>query len=422
MPEGPLTVALRTSFLLYMLLLLVHSLLQRWYARQDARREREGARSAPPRGYMPTVDVVIPCLDEEPELLDDCFAAVLRRQREYPGAVRVFVVDDGSRRYERLRPVYEHYAGLPGWTVTRRGYAGKRHAQSIVLERGSSEIVVTVDSDTVLEAGALRAITVPLWQPDVGAVTGSIGVSNHSENRLTRIIERQYAFLFGTERAAQSACDAVLCCAGPFAAYRRSVLSLVWDRYLNQRFLGMTCTTGDDIHLTNLVIGAGFRSVYQPRAVSRTQVPSTVRQYLRQQGRWYRSFYRELMWIAPLLPRRHPYLAVDVLARALVPLLLGLAYLLGAVEVTTGHLELLRRDLVPLGAMTLTGAVFVVVRARNVRLAPIALLHAALLMLARLRALLGLYRERWATRRPGVDLQGADSTTGLADREATDEA
>ncbi len=402
MPEIPLTIALRTSFLLYMVLLLVHSSLQRWYASQGARRAREGARFAPP-DYAPSVDVVIPCLDEEPQLLDDCCAAVMRCQLDYPGKVRVFVVDDGSRRYERLRPVYERYDALRDWTVIRQGHSGKRRAQNEAIVHGSSEIVVTVDSDTVIEPGALRAITLPLWQPNVGAVTGSIGVSNHSENRLTRIIERQYDFLFDTERAAQSACDAVLCCAGPLAAYRRTVLSQVWDRYLNQRFLGMTCATGDDIHLTNLIIGAGFHSVYQSRAVSRTEVPTTLRQYLRQQGRWYRSFYRELLWIAPLLPRRHPYLAVDVLARALVPLLLSFAYLLAALEVGSGNVRLFLNDLVPLGAMTLTGAIFVVVRARNVRLAPIALLHAILLLVARLRALLGLFRrERWGTRHPGI--------------------
>ncbi len=414
MPELALTVALRTSFLAYMTLLLVHSLLQRWYAAQTTRRQGQGARSSP-LGYAPSVDIVIPCLDEEPKLLSDCCASVLRCQQTYPGTVEVFVVDDGSRDYQRLRPVYEYYGAFPGWRVVRKGYAGKRRAQDVALRLGDNEIVVTVDSDTVLEPDALRQITIPLWHPRTGAVTGSIGVSNRSENRLTRIIERQYDFLFGRERAAQSACDAVLCCAGPFAAYRRSVLALVWDHYLNQKFLGMTCATGDDIHLTNLVIGAGFRSVYEPGAVSRTQVPSTVRQYLRQQGRWYRSFYRELRWITPLLPRRHPYLAVDVLARALVPLLLSLAYLLSALEVAGGHMGLFLHDLVPLGAMTLTAAVFVVVRARHVRLAPIALVHAGLLLLARLQALLGLYRERWGTRSAGIELGDVELVREFAD-------
>jgi cellulose synthase/poly-beta-1,6-N-acetylglucosamine synthase-like glycosyltransferase len=412
-PEIPLTVALRTSFLVYMTLLLVHALLQHWYASQNARRRCEGATPARPGG-VPSVDVVIPCLDEEPWLLDQCCASVLRCQRRYPGLVKVFVVDDGSRRYELLRPVYERYAALPGWQVIRQAYAGKRRAQDVALRLGSSKIVVTVDSDTVLEPGALQAVTAPLWHPGIGAVTGRVGVSNHAENQLTRIIERQYGFLFDQERAAQSACDAVLCCAGPFAAYRRAVLSLVWDRYLDQRFLGMTCASGDDIHLTNLVIGAGFASVYEPRAVCWTKVPTTVRQYLRQQGRWYRSFYRELLWITPLLPRCHPYLAVDVLSRALVPLLLSIACLLSALEVISGHPRLFLHDLVPLGAMALTGAVFVVARARNIRLAPIALLHAGLLLLARLRALLGLHQEHWGTRHPGVDpsefeLEGLDA-------------
>jgi N-acetylglucosaminyltransferase len=419
-PEIAFTVALRASFLAYMTLLLVHSLLQLWYAWQNARRQRDQTHSNRP-GSAPNVDIVIPCLDEKPQLLEACCAAVLRCQREYPGMVKVFLVDDGSRQYERLHPVYQHYEALPNWRVIRQAHAGKRRAQDVAVQDGSGEIVVTVDSDTVLEAGALQAIADAFRDPETGAVTGNIGVSNHSENRLTRIIERQYDFLFGLERAAQSACDAVLCCAGPFAGYRRAALSLVWERYLNQKFLGMTCTTGDDIHLTHLIIGARFRSVYEPRAAARTQVPATVKQFLRQQLRWYRSFYRELRWIVPLLPRLQPYLYVDVLSRALVPLLLTLALLLSALELVGGHLGLFLHDLVPLGAMILTGAIFVIVRARNIRLVPIALLHAVLLLVARLQALLGLYKEHWGTRPPGVDLCEAELIARLTETNVTDD-
>ena len=422
MPIIALTVALRTSFFVFMTLLLAHSLLQRWYAARNAQRQREQAERDRP-GAAPSVDIVIPCLDEEPELLEDCCASVLKCQQDYPGSAKVSVVDDGSRQRERLQPVYSRYEALPGWQVIRKAHAGKRRAQDVAVRGGDGEIVVTVDSDTVLEPGALQAITVPFRNRRVGAVTGSIGVSNHSENLLTRIIERQYDFLFGHERAAQSACDTVLCCAGPFAAYRRAALSLVWNRYLNQKFLGLTCAAGDDIHLTNLVIGEDFRSVYKPHAAARTQVPTAVRQYLRQQLRWYRSFYRELLWIMPLLPGRHPYLAVDIMARALVPLLLSLACLLSALELAGGHLGLFLHDLVPLGAMVLTAAVFVMVRARDIRLAPIALLHAILLLVARLHALgeLWLHKEHWGTRGPGLEL-GEAELTDLSDGSVIDEA
>ena len=60
--------------------------------------------------------------------------------------------------------------------------------------------------------------------PRLGAVTGDVGVTNERRNILTRLIGMRYWVAFNQERAAQSRFRSVLCCSGPLAGYRRTVL------------------------------------------------------------------------------------------------------------------------------------------------------------------------------------------------------
>ena len=122
----------------------------------------------------------------------------------------------------------------------------------------------------------------------------------------------RYWIAFNQERAAQSWFRTVLCCSGPLAAYRRSVLEIVWNDYVRQRFRGALCTYGDDRHLTNLVLATGHDTLFVPRATAITNAPATIRGYLKQQLRWNKSFYRELLWTLPFVASRSPYMIFEI--------------------------------------------------------------------------------------------------------------
>jgi len=233
----------------------------------------------------------------------------------------------------------------------------------------------------------------------VGAVSGSIGVLNAPTNLLTRLIHHRYRLRFQVERPAQGFFTSLLCCSGPFAVYRRSLMDELWQRYLTQTFGGVRCTNGDDLHLTNLVLATGHHVLFEPRAIASTSVPRSLGQYLRQQLRWNRSFYRELRWTFDGIRSRHPYLALDVLARALLPLLLAAALLLLASEGLLVGWELLATDLSLALAMLLVTAVFLLVHGASV---PFLLLygplHVVLLVPVRVYALVTLASPSWETR------------------------
>jgi cellulose synthase/poly-beta-1,6-N-acetylglucosamine synthase-like glycosyltransferase len=398
--ELSLTVALRVVYWLYLGLLLGQTVLQWQFARRHARRGTRG-----PGAWEPRVDVVVPCFDERPELLDACCAS-LRAQSYRPGGVHVYLVDDASPNRALLEPVYRRYEQLPGWTVIRcPSWGGKRRAQDAAVRRGTADLVVTIDSDTTVEPDGLRRIVASLERAEVGAVSGHVGVANAAVNRLTRVIEKRYQLRFEQERAAQGFFDSVLCCSGPFSVYRRAALERVWARYLDQRLWGRPCTAGDDIHLTNLVLAEGFETGYEAAARASTSVPETVGRYARQQLRWNRSFFRELRWTVPLLVARwrrrpgHPYVAVDVAARALLPLLLPLGLLLVAAHALLGGPQALADDLVLVAAMMVTHALFAVLQARELRFPFLyGLLYLLVLVPVRLRALTTLTDDRWVTR------------------------
>jgi N-acetylglucosaminyltransferase len=390
-------VALRVVFLLYVTLVLLHSTLERVYALRSRRQRRAGAGPAPGPPGWPAVDVVIPCFNEDPSLLEACCRSVAAQ--DYPGPMRVWLVDDGSRNRDALLAVYERWDGR-GWSVRLLDTnTGKRAAQDEAVRRGSGELVVLMDSDTLLAPDAVRQAAARFTDDQVGAVSGSVGVLNAPTNLLTRLIHHRYRLRFQVERPAQGFFTSLLCCAGPFAVYRRSLLAELWPRYLSQTFAGVPCTNGDDLHLTNLVLATGRQVLFEPRAIASTSVPRSLRLYLRQQLRWNRSFYRELPWTFAGIRSRHPYLALDVLARALLPLLLAAALVLLAGEGLLVGWGLLAADLTLALAMLCVTAAFLLVHGASVSfLLLYGPLHMALLVPIRVWALVTLASPRWETR------------------------
>jgi N-acetylglucosaminyltransferase len=393
--EQLVVAALRVVFLLYITLVVAHSTLERVYARRS-RRQRRVPPAATPAAW-PGVDVVVPCFNENPALLEACCRSVA--VQDYPGPLRVWLVDDGSRNRDALAPVYQRWRDR-GWDVRLLDRnTGKRAAQDEAVRRGSGELVVLMDSDTVLAPDAVRQAAARFRDEQVGAVSGSIGVLNAPTNLLTRLIHHRYRLRFQVERPAQGFFTSLLCCSGPFAVYRRSLLARLWPRYLSQTFAGIPCTSGDDLHLTNLVLATGRQVLFEPRAIASTWVPRSLRQYLRQQLRWNRSFYRELRWTFAGIRSRHPYLALDVLSRALLPLLLGAALVLLASEGLLVGWELLAADLtLALAMLTLTAAFLLAHGASTPFLLLYGPLHVMLLVPVRVYALATLASSRWETR------------------------
>jgi N-acetylglucosaminyltransferase len=391
------TIAVTVALPMYLAIAPLHSRLQRTFADRGSR-GRPPASSAP---YRPDVDVIVPCYNEDPELLRACLRSLA--DQDYKGEMRVWVVDDGSRNLAALRPVLEAETGLDLKVRLLDGNKGKREAQAAALHEGGGDVVVTIDSDTSIASDGIRRLVAWLADPAVGAVTGNLRPSNANATWLSKLIDTRYELLFERERAAQGYFGTVFCCAGPFSAYRRRAVMEVLDDYLGQRFLGGRRVCGDDLKLTNLVLACGYRSEFEPNARATTDVPTTVRRFVRQQLRWNRSFYRELPRMLRLLPGRSLYLSLDVASRTLLPALSA------AVVAATAADAVVDPSGVPAGLAALSGMALLTLPLGPSMSKPAGrrfalgygLVFVGLLLPTRVWAASTLFRNGWGTRGPG---------------------
>ena len=106
-----------------------------------------------------------------------------------------------------------------------------------------------------------------------------------------------------------------------FSAYRRTAVRYVLEPWLNQTFLGKPSTFGDDRSLTNFVLQRNWRVLYAPDAVATTNAPEHLKQFLRQQLRWKKSWLREIPRAAKAVRHKHPVMVTMFSLSIILPLL-----------------------------------------------------------------------------------------------------
>lgn len=314
---------------------------------------------------LPSVDVIVPSFNEDPRTLSECLASIAGQ--EYGGRLQVYLVDDGSENREALRPVHEAFARDPRFNILLLPQnVGKRKAQIAAIRRSAGDMVLNVDSDTILASDVIRKLVPKMQDPAVGAAMGQLTARNRNDSWLTRLIDMEYWLACNEERAAQARFGAVMCCCGPCAIYRRSALASLLDQYESQYFRGKPSDFGEDRHLTILMLKAGFRTEYVPSAIAATVVPNKLGPYLRQQLRWARSTFRDTLLGLRLLPNLNRFLTLDVVGQNLGPLLLALSVLTGLAQLAlTGTVPWLAALMIV--AMTMIHCSVVALRARQLR-------------------------------------------------------
>ena len=249
--------------------------------------------SARERVRLPSLTVVIPAFNEGGNVARTIESVMAS---DYPThLLSVIAVDDGSTddtgafidRVARRFPERVTAIHLPA-------NQGKRHALYAGFRRATTELIATVDSDSVVPPASLANLVAPMLRdPRIGGVAGKVTVDNRRANLLTRMLGVRYILGFDYVRAYQSELRTVWCCPGALQAYRRGLVQPHLGGWLNQTFLGSACTNGDDHAMTNLVLSLGADTVYQSTAEVRTLVPVTYARLCKMYIRWGRSATRE---------------------------------------------------------------------------------------------------------------------------------
>ena len=251
------------------LLAALRTVLLLAFARAHSRRPERAFFDA---GYEPSVTILVPAFNEAVGIetavrsLSTC---------DYPN-LRVIVIDDGST--DNTAAIVTAL-GLGNVTLLRQRNSGKPAALNAGMRalQPGTDIVVTVDGDTVFERDAVRWLVQPFADTTVGAVSGNTKVANRA-GLLGRWQHIEYVMGFNLDRRMYELLNCMPTVPGAIGAFRAAALHFVG---------GLSSDTlAEDTDLTMAINRSGWRVVYQERAIAWTEAPATLRQLWRQRYRW----------------------------------------------------------------------------------------------------------------------------------------
>ncbi len=229
----------------------------------------------------PLVSVVIACRNEG-EIIEAALHSL--EEQDYPN-LEILLVDDASddatpvigarwARSGRIRLVRNR---------SSRGRVGRPSATNLGTRVARGEYIVSLDADTTLDRGAIRALLAEFADPEVGVVAGNVLARNADRNVLTRLQTLEYAVSIDLHKRWTDLLGCTLQASGAIGAFRASAVRSIdgWKQEL-----------AEDADISLRMIKAGWRVAFAPRAVALTEVPHRLRTLIGQRTRWDRGALR----------------------------------------------------------------------------------------------------------------------------------
>jgi poly-beta-1,6-N-acetyl-D-glucosamine synthase len=252
---------------------------------------------------LPFVSILLPSYNEEDHIEETVRELTNLNYQFY----EIIVINDGSsdRTEEILSGLSHRIDRLKVINILEN--KGKANALYYGTIASKGEIVVTMDSDTLLDRDALRYIvphfTTPGKSERVGAVTGNPRIRNR-RSLLGKIQVVEYSSIIGLIKRSQRVLGKMMTVSGVFTAFRKQALLDVgfWDKDL----------ITDDIGITWKLQERFWDIRYEPRALCWMLVPETLKGLLQQRIRWAQGGIEVLL--------RHRHIFKDYRQRRLYPI------------------------------------------------------------------------------------------------------
>ncbi|TRM88137.1 N-acetylglucosaminyltransferase [Sulfolobus sp. E3] len=225
------------------------------------------------------VSVVIPEYKEDIETLEKCIKSA---KENNPDEV-ILLYEDDRPEVKNLVKKYN----IKGIDLSHRRL-GKRGSLAMGWLMAKGDIIIQLDSDTILEKGAIDEIIKPFKDPLVVRVQGHPFLFKTGS---------KLAYVFGQviELSRDIVCKMLdknlIVIDGKLAAYRRSFLVSIVKDFLIDRWGKRKILVGDDRALTYLANIMGYKTVYQSTALAKSAAQPTLYRFILQQLRWARSGY-----------------------------------------------------------------------------------------------------------------------------------
>ncbi len=222
--------------------------------------------------------------------------------QDYRGDIHVILIDNGSTDGTAQLAATESKKLELSLTCLQEQKPGKHFALNTGLNDVETELVITLDADTLLHKSAIRFLVARLVSSpeDVCAVAGAVLVRNSRESFWTRIQEWDYYLGIASVKRLQGLYQGTLVAQGAFSLYRTEIIKKVG---------GWPDAIGEDIVLTWNFLQDNWRVFFEPLSVAFTNVPVEFQHLARQRSRWARGMVEGLKrfkpWKQPRIASKH---------------------------------------------------------------------------------------------------------------------
>ncbi len=236
------------------------------------RKEKKAVAAAPWQNNFPFVTIIVPAYNEEVNAVRTVNNLLLQT---YP-SLKIIFVDDGSKD-STFEKVSEAFAKTPNVQVYTKTNGGKASALNYGINLADSEFVVCIDADTQLKPDAVMQLMNKFTTSEVGAVAGNVKVGNEI-NMITRWQSIEYITSQNFDRRAFDLLNCITVVPGAIGAFRKDAIIKAGGF--------TTDTLAEDCDLTMRLLRNGYTIRNCNEAVSYTEAPESMKQFMKQRFRW----------------------------------------------------------------------------------------------------------------------------------------
>lgn len=213
-------------------------------------------------------------------------------KQDYDGTIHILLVDNGStdRTAEKAQDAAMRLN--LDLVVLKEEKPGKFNALNKGLQHICTDLMITLDADTLLHKSAVRYLVARIESApsDVCAVAGAVLVKNSRDNLLARIQEWDYFLGIASIKRMQGLYQGTLVAQGAYSIYKTE-----WIRKVG----GWPDAIGEDIVLSWRLMLNNWKIYFEPYAVAFTEVPTSMSHFCKQRSRWARGMIEALKAIKP---------------------------------------------------------------------------------------------------------------------------
>ncbi len=230
----------------------------------------------PVSSKQPGVSIIVPAYNEEINAIRTIQSLL---KQDYPNLQVVFV-DDGSKD-ATYKIVSEFFADNPNVQVVTKANGGKPTALNYGINIAIHDYVVCIDADTQLKQDAISQLMKKFYsepgKPEVGAVAGNVKVGNEI-NMITKWQSIEYTTSQNFDRSAFDYLNCITVIPGAIGAFKKAAVIEAG---------GFTSDTlAEDCDLTMRMHRKGYSIRNSRQALSYTEAPETLKQFMKQRFRW----------------------------------------------------------------------------------------------------------------------------------------